>query len=79
MRDVRRELNDVIAEVFAIDPTTVAPDLPWSELGVESFDLIEFVIAVHEQFGVDLEVSHLPSLRTVDDIASYLEVQLGRA
>lgn len=76
MRDVRRELNDVIAEVFAIDPTTVAPDRPWSEIGVESFDLVEFVIAVHEQFGVDLEAADLPNLCTVDDIARYVEARL---
>ena len=76
MRDVRGELNAVIAEVFAVDPTTISSDHPWSELGVESLDLVEFVIAVHERFDVNLEAADLPNLRTVEDLARYLETRV---
>ena len=78
MPDTQRQLHEIVAQVFGADASSLRPDAPWMELGVDSFDLVEFVIAVQEQFRVDLGRADLTSLRTVQDIASYIETQLHR-
>jgi acyl carrier protein len=77
--DVRRELDEIISQVFAVEPGTVRSDQPWAQLGADSFDLVEFVIAVQERFDVNLNSSDLTSLRTLDDLTQFLEARLSRS
>jgi len=61
------------ADVRQLDPDVRVRD----QLDIDSMDLLNFVIAVDEQFGVDIPERDYPKLRTLNDLVRYVEVRLG--
>lgn len=46
------------------------------DLGADSLDLVELVMAFEEEFGVDVPDDDAASLKTVGDAVSYIEKKL---
>ena len=46
------------------------------QLDIDSMDLLNFVIAVDEQFGVDIPEREYTKLRTLNDIVGYLSARM---
>jgi len=47
------------------------------QLDIDSMDLLNFVIAVDEQTGVDIPERDYPKLRTLNDLVRYVAARLG--
>ena len=43
------------------------------DLGADSLDLFELVMALEEEFGVEIPSEDLPSIVTVNDVVEYLK------
>lgn len=61
------------AEVRQLNPDMRLRD----QLDIDSMDLLNFVIGVDEHLGVDIPERDYPKLRTLNDLARYVEVRLG--
>ena len=67
---VLRALSDVAPEV---DPSTIRPDTDLrDQLDIDSMDLLNFVIGIHEQAQVDIPETDYPLLQSLDDIVDYV-------
>jgi acyl carrier protein len=67
---VLRALSDIAPEA---DPATLRLDVDLREqLDVDSMDLLNFMIGIHEQVHVDIPEADYPRLQTVDDVIEYL-------
>jgi len=65
-------LLDLIKQKFDIDPSTIDPDKPIFEFGIDSLSLAELLFSVEETFGITLpdvrdEVETLAGLAAVID------------
>jgi acyl carrier protein len=74
LRGILQELAPE-ADVSGLDPDVRVRD----QLDIDSMDLLNFVIAVDEQFGVDIPERDYPKLRTLNDMVQYLSACLGGA
>jgi acyl carrier protein len=62
------------AEVLSVDVTRVGHAARLrDDLGVDSLDLVEFVMAIEEEFGVEIAESHLDGITTVGQAFALLE------
>ncbi|MGC8509928.1 MAG: acyl carrier protein [Acidimicrobiales bacterium] len=53
-------------EVLAVDPTQVTPEASFSEdLGADSLDLVELVMALEETFNIEVGEDELKDINTV--------------
>ena len=53
-------------EVLAVDPTLVTPEASFSEdLGADSLDLVELVMALEETFDIEVGEDELKDINTV--------------
>ena len=67
---VLRALTDIAPEA---DPATLRLDVDLREqLDVDSMDLLNFMIGINEQVGVDIPEADYPRLQTVEDVIDYL-------
>jgi acyl carrier protein len=67
---VLRLLCDIAPEA---DPATVRPDVDLrDQLDLDSMDLLNLVIAVHEELGVDIPESDYGRLTSLDAFVEYL-------
>jgi acyl carrier protein len=74
---LRRILQELApeADVGGLDPEVRVRD----QLDIDSMDLLNFVIAVDEQLGVDIPERDYAKLRTLNDMVRYLSASLGGA
>ena len=74
MGDIFKTMQDLIAEQFAIDADEISMDSSFvDDLGADSVDLVELVMAMEEEFNVgEIDDDDLPGLKTVGDCVRYL-------
>lgn len=74
MEDIFKTMQDLIAEQFAIDADEISMDSSFvDDLGADSVDLVELVMAMEEEFNVgEIDEDDLTWLKTVGDCVRYL-------
>lgn len=74
MEDIFKTMQDLIAEQFAIDADEISMDSSFvDDLGADSVDLVELVMAMEEEFYVgEIDEDDLTGLKTVGDCVRYL-------
>ena len=74
MEDILKKMQDMVAEQFAVEPDEVNMDTSFEEdLGADSVDLVELVMAMEEEFEVgEIEEDELGALKTVGDAVNYI-------
>lgn len=71
MPDVQQKLSALIADQLGTSPEEVKPtSLLVDDLGADSLDLIEILIAVEEELGVVLDDAEFEKAATVEEVAA---------
>jgi acyl carrier protein len=68
MKSIEKEITRIISRAAMIPEDEVRLDAKLSELGVDSLDQVECVIAVEETFQIEVDPQALWQLRTVQDV-----------
>ena len=78
IEEIFQTMRDLVAEQFAVDAAEVTMETSFEEdLGADSVDLVELVMAMEEEFEVgEIEEEELGSLKTVGDAVNYLAGKL---
>ena len=79
MEEIFKTMQDLIAEQFAIDADEIRMDSSFvDDLGADSVDLVELVMAMEEEFDIgEIDEEDLSGLKTVGDCVRYLSSKLG--
>lgn len=74
IEEIFQTMKDLVAEQFAVEPTEVTMNTSFEEdLGADSVDLVELVMAMEEEFEVgEVAEEDLGSLKTVGDAVNYI-------
>ena len=78
MEEIFKTIQSLIAEQFAVDLEEVTMETSLEEdLGADSVDLVELVMAMEEEFEVgEIQEEDLGGLKTVGDAVNYLAAKL---
>jgi acyl carrier protein len=77
-RDTRSRVTAILVELLGSDAASVAPESRIVEdLGADSLDTVELVMAVEDEFGVAIPDDAAAELRTVGDLIRWLDQQAG--
>lgn len=74
MEEIFSKMQDLIAEQFAIDVDEISMESSFvDDLGADSVDLVELVMAMEEEFDIgEIDEEDLSDLKTVGDCVRYL-------
>ena len=74
VQDVLAKMQELIAEQFALEAESITMDTSFDDdLGADSVDLMELVIAMEEEFEIgEVSEEDMPELKTVGDCVNYL-------
>lgn len=77
--EIFQTMRDLVSEQFAMEPAEVTMDTSFEEdLGADSVDLVELVMAMEEEFDVgEIDEEDLTGLKTVGDCVRYLYNKLN--
>ncbi len=68
------KIKDIIVEQLGVDPEKVKPEASFiDDLGADSLDIVELVMAMEEEFEIEIPDEDAEKLKTVHDVTSYLE------
>jgi acyl carrier protein len=68
------EVKEVVVEQLNVNPDEVKEDSKFVEdLGADSLDVVELVMALEEKFDIEIPDSDAESIATVGDAVKYIE------
>ncbi|HEV2716050.1 MAG TPA: acyl carrier protein [Terriglobales bacterium] len=73
-KDLVEKVKQIISEQLGVDEGEVTPSASFvDDLGADSLDQVELVMALEEAFGVEIPDEDAEKLRTVQDALDYIE------
>ena len=68
------KMREIIAEQLNCDGETIGLDTSFKDdLGADSLDLFELVMALEEEYGLEIPAEELSDVETVGDTIEYLK------
>ena len=68
------KVTDIIVEQLGVNADQVKPEAKLVEdLGADSLDAVELVMAIEEEFGLEVPDEEAEKLQSVGDILTYVE------
>lgn len=73
-KSIEEKVKDIIVEQLSVNAEQVTPEAKFIEdLGADSLDVVELVMAFEEQFSVEVPDEDAEKLQTVGDVIKYIE------
>ena len=74
MSDVAERVKKIVVQHLGVDAEKVVDNADFiDDLGADSLDRVELVMAFEEEFGVEIPDDAAETIRTVGDAVSFLE------
>ena len=68
------KIKEIAADSLGADVRTMTAEPSFKEdLGADSLDLFEMVMALEEEFEVEIPTEDLENIKTIGDVESYLQ------
>ncbi|HEV3114556.1 MAG TPA: acyl carrier protein [Candidatus Binataceae bacterium] len=72
--DVESRVREIISEQLGVAATEVTPEASFIEdLGADSLDIVELVMALEEEYGMEISDEDAEKIRTVKDVVDYIQ------
>jgi len=62
----------IIANKLSIDKGSIKPTANLQDLGADSLDLVEIIMKLEEQFGIEIDDAKAEQLKNVQDVVDYV-------
>jgi acyl carrier protein len=74
MSDVSEKIKKIIVDHLGVDASKVTDDASFiDDLGADSLDTVELVMAFEEEFGAEISDSEAEKILTVGDAIKFIE------
>lgn len=78
--NVEEKVKEVIIEQLNITEEECVPDAAFiDDLGADSLDIVELIMAMEDNFGMDISDDDLMKIRTVQDIIDYIKERMSQS
>ena len=76
MSDIAERVKKIVVEHLGVEPDKVVEGASFiDDLGADSLDTVELVMAFEEEFGVEIPEDAAEKIATVKDAIDYIEKQ----
>jgi acyl carrier protein len=74
---VDERVRELICEQLSVSPDEVTPEATFvGDLSADSLDMVELMMALEEQFGIDISEDQAERIQTVGDAVAFIEQRL---
>jgi acyl carrier protein len=73
MSSIEKRVKEIVAEQLGVDESQVTNEASFmDDLGAESLDTVELVMALEEEFDIEISDENAEKIQTVQDAIDYL-------
>ena len=70
-------IKEIISEQLGVSADSITMDTSFTDdLGADSLDLVELVMAIEEEFDIEVPDDDIENIKTVSDAVSFLKTLL---
>lgn len=70
---VTEKVREIVASQLGVEESEVTPEASiLDDLGADSLDVVELVMALEEEFDLEVPDEDVETLRTIGDVARYI-------
>ena len=75
---VDERVREIICEQLSVSADEVTPEATFvNDLSADSLDMVELMMALEEQFGIDISEDQAERIQTVGDAVAFIEQRMG--
>lgn len=72
--EIYEKLKGIIVEQLGVKEEEISPEAHFADdLGADSLDIVEMIMAVEEEFTIQVSDDEAETLQTVQDVAKFIE------
>lgn len=77
-KDVLRKVKEMVAEQLGVDEDDVTPESSFiDDLGADSLDIVELIMALEEEFDLEIPDEDAEKIVTVADAVNYISERIS--
>ena len=74
---LEKRVEEIIVEQLGVTPEEVVPEASFiDDLGADSLDIVELVMAMEEEFDIEIPDEHAERMQTIGSAIQYLKERL---
>jgi acyl carrier protein len=78
--DIFAKVKKIVAEQLEVDPAQITPEANFSQdLGADSLDTVELVMALEEEFDIEIPDEKAEAILTVQDAVNFIDSEVATA
>ncbi|MHB8840852.1 MAG: acyl carrier protein [Candidatus Aquicultor sp.] len=71
------KVKDIIVEQLGVDESELSMSTSFvNDLGADSLDIVELIMAMEEEFDIEIPDEDAESIGTVEDVVTYVEKKM---
>ena len=71
------KLKAIVVDKLSADENEVTMEATFEDLGADSLDIVEIVMALEEEFDIEISDDEAEQAKTVGDVVNYLVTVVG--
>jgi len=75
--EVFEKIKDLICEQLEVDEDKIKMKTTFEDIDADSLDVVELVMALEEEFNLEIADEEVEKIKTVGDIVNYIEKQIS--
>lgn len=79
IENITKRVTDILCESLGVEELEVTQDADFiHDLGADSLDVVEIVMAVEEEFGLAIDDDRAAEFTLVRDLVNFLHAEIGQ-
>lgn len=75
---IEERIIEIVMEQLDVTKEECVPEASFmDDLGADSLDIVELIMAMEENFGVEISDDELARIRTIQDVVSFIKKKRG--
>ena len=70
---ILERIKPIIAEQFDVEEESISSDTKFEEIGADSLDIVELVMALEEEFDIEIPDASIEDITTVNDLVKFIK------